>query len=114
MQLLPLQIFLVIFILFASSRVLLRFKEGQLHLGSLLFWLLIWLAAFLALILPNQTTKLAQLLGIGRGVDVVIYISLAILFYLVFRLHILVENQNTRISQLIREISLQPKNIKLK
>jgi hypothetical protein len=104
---LPIQIILFLFILFAFSRVVLRFRDGQIHFGALLFWLVIWLAAALALFSPEKTTQLAKLAGIGRGVDVITYISLAILFYLVFRLHVLVEGLNTKLSQLIREIALQ-------
>lgn len=107
MSLLPIQISLFFFILFAVSRVILRFRDGQIHLGALLFWLITWSAATIALFSPEKTTKLAKLVGIGRGVDAITYLSLAVLFYLVFRLHVLIEGLNTKLSQLIREISLK-------
>jgi len=104
---LPIQIIFALFILFAASRVILRFKDGEIHLGALIFWLIVWTGATLAVIFPDKTSQLAKLLGIGRGADIIIYLSLALLFYLVFRQNVLIENLETKISQLIREITLQ-------
>lgn len=105
--LLPVQILLLIFVLFAASRAVLQFRGGTIRFGALSFWLLIWAVALVAIFYPEQTTEIARILGIGRGVDVVVYASIAILFYLVFRLHVYQENIRTEISQLIREVSLR-------
>lgn len=108
--LLPIQILLLIFVLFAASRAVLQFRGGTIRFGALSFWLLIWAVALVAIFYPEETTRIARLLGIGRGVDIVVYASIAILFYLVFRLHVYLENIRTEISGLIREVSL--KNVK--
>ena len=105
--LLPIQLVLLIFIVFAASRAVLQFRGGSIRFSALLFWLMIWVFAVVAIFYPEETTKLARLAGIGRGVDVVLYVSIAILFYLVFRLHVYMEHLRTEISKLIREISLQ-------
>lgn len=105
--LLPIQIFLTLFILFAASRAVMQFKGGSIRFGALLFWLLIWALALLAIYYPEETTKIARVLGIGRGVDIIVYASIAILFYLVFRLNVYLENIRTQISELIREVSLK-------
>lgn len=104
--LLPIQLLLLVFVVFAASRAVLRFKGGSIHFGGMLFWLTIWAAALLAIFFPEKTSELARVAGIGRGADIVIYISLALLFYLVFRLHVYLEDLRTQISALIREISL--------
>ena len=104
--LLPIQFVLLVFIVFAASRAVLQFRGGMIRFGAMLFWLGIWTVAIIAIFYPETTTSFAKLLGIGRGVDVILYISIAILFYLVFRLHIYVEDLRTEISQLIRELSL--------
>lgn len=105
--LLPIQIVLLIFIMFAASRAVLQFRGGSLRFGGLLFWLFIWVVALIAIFYPEETTKLARLAGIGRGADVILYVSIAILFYLVFRLHVYMEDLRSQVSKLIREISLQ-------
>lgn len=104
---LPVQIVFSVFILFAASRAILRYRSGTIHFGALIFWLLIWTAASVAIFSPEKTTQIAKALGIGRGVDVVIYLSLALLFYLVFRLHVLIENLESKLTQLISKISLK-------
>jgi len=103
---LPIQFVLTVFIVFAASRAVLQFKGGMIRFGALLFWLGIWGVATFAIFYPETTTNFAKILGIGRGVDVILYVSIAILFYLVFRLHIYVEDLRTEISRLIRELSL--------
>ena len=104
---LPIQIMLLVFVLFAASRAILQFRGGTIRFGALTFWLLIWTVAIVAIFYPEETTRLAKILGIGRGVDVVVYASIAILFYLVFRLHVYLENIRTEISRLIREVAIK-------
>ena len=101
------QIVLLVFILFAISRVLLRAKEKVISAQAGFFWTLIWLAAFVGVVLPGTTTKLASYFGVGRGVDVIVYISLALLFYLVFRIYVMIEDVRHEITFLIRQLSLQ-------
>ncbi len=105
--LLPVQIILLIFVLFAASRAILQFRGGSIRFGALSFWLMIWVFATIAIFYPEETTRIARILGIGRGVDVVVYSAIAVLFYLVFRLHVYLENIRSEISRLIREVSLQ-------
>ena len=103
---LPIQIILLIFLVFAISRVVLRLREGSLTLGAFLFWGAIWLAAGLAVLDPDFTSYIALKIGIQRGTDVVIYLSLVLLFYLIFRTNVLIENLKEEITKLTREIAL--------
>lgn len=111
--LLPIQILLICFLLFAVSRAVLRLKDGSLALGSFLFWLALWSLAAVAIIDPSFTTYVARVIGIQRGADVIIYISIVLLFYLIFRINILIENLKDEITKLNRQIALSnPKKIK--
>src|SRR5438045_1252287 len=48
---------------------------------------IVWLAAIVAVVNPNQVTRFANLLGIGRGADIILYtltlafLSLSFFFY---------------------------------
>lgn len=110
----PIQIILLIFLAFAISRVFLRFKDGILSFGTFLFWLAIFTLAVIAVIDPSFTTYIASRIGIERGTDVVIYLSLALLFYLVFRTNIFIENLREEITRLSREIALKTSKKKKK
>lgn len=101
------QILLLAFIIFAFSRVILRSREKVISTQASLFWILIWLAALIGILLPATTTKIAEFFGVGRGVDVIVYISLALLFYLVFRIYVAIEDIRHETSFLIRHIALR-------
>ena len=105
----PIQVIVVIFLVFAFSRVWLRTREGTLGTGMFLFWTVIWIFAILAIINPNLTTEFANKIGVGRGVDAAIYISLLLLFYLNFRNNVQLENLRHEITKLTREIALKNK-----
>ena len=106
---LPIQLLLLLFLLFAFTRVILRYRDGSIPSGMFLFWVAVWLLATVSIIKPDFTTYLAKAAGIGRGADAVIYASLIIAFYLIFRLSVSIENLRHDITQVIREIALKDK-----
>lgn len=101
------QIFLLALILFFISRVFLRARENVIPKKTALFWSLIWLSALTGILLPKTTTKIAEFFGVGRGVDIIVYVSLSLLFYLVFRLYVMIEDIRRDITSLVRQIALQ-------
>lgn len=60
----------------------------------------------MAVVKPGVTTAIANRLGIGRGVDAALYISIVLLFYLNFRSNVMLENLRHEITKLTREIAL--------
>ena len=40
-------------------------------------WLVFWLAVGVAFVMPESLTRLANLLGIGRGADLVLYVFIS-------------------------------------
>lgn len=111
---LPIQILLLVFLFFAFTRVILRFREGSIPFGIFLFWVGIWALASVGIIWPDFTTFVAKKIGIGRGSDAVVYAALIILFYLLFRLTVAVENLRHEITKVIREIALADNDKKIK
>jgi hypothetical protein len=100
------QVVLLVFLLFAISRVILRFKDGHLGRMAFVFWLAVFVPVLVGTLLPQTTDAIADVFGVGRGVDVVIYISIAILYYLVFRTNVMMEDLRQEITNLTREIAL--------
>lgn len=103
------QIILLPFLLFALSRVALQFKNKQIKITEFFFWSALFLSATFVLIFPNETTRFANLVGIGRGIDLVVYASIITLFYLVFRLYVYIEDLRHEITLLVRKIALEKK-----
>ncbi len=100
------QIFIVAFVLFAVSRTVARFRDGSLSLAWLVFWCVLWTAAGVAALLPRTTEWFARLIGVGRGVDAVIYASIIFLFYLVFRIFLRLEKIEHDITLVVRKGAL--------
>lgn len=100
------QIFIIFFAVFAILRAVRQFHRGALTRTWLLFWILFWASALVVAALPQTTDVIAAFVGVGRGADVVIYVSLLALFYLVFRLYVKIEQVEGEITRLVRKLSL--------
>ncbi len=103
------QIFALIFGLFALSRATLRIRDKKLSIGEFLFWNVIWLGLLVVVFFPDLTTQVAQHIGIGRGIDVIVYSSIGLLFYLIFRIYVKMEEIEQEITKIVREIAFMKK-----
>ncbi len=99
----------IIFCLFAFSRAVLRFKAGEINTKELMFWGTIWLGVVVLFLLPNFISFISKFFGINRGVDLVIYISIVLLFYLIFRIYVRLENIHHDTTRIVRELALKKK-----
>lgn len=106
------QMLISAFALFAITRTILQFKKGAVTRKWLLFWILFWFAAGTVAALPQTTDVVARFVGVGRGADVVIYFSLVVIFYLIFRLYVKIEQVEVEITRLVRDRSLDELNKK--
>lgn len=100
------QILIVAFAVFALLRTLHQFRQGRLDRRWLAFWLAFWLLVVVVVMLPQTTEIAARLTGVGRGVDLVIYLSIILLFYLVFRLFVKIEEGERQLTRLVRQLAL--------
>ena len=98
--------FLIILIILIISRVVMRWREKSLSAREFIFWLLFWLSAGAVALQPDWTGIIAQRLGIGRGADLVVYLSLVAIFYLLFRIQIQQKKTEREITKIVRKISL--------
>lgn len=104
------QILFIFFSFLAITTVKKKKIAGELKNKEALFWVLFWVLADVAVIWPDLTTHLANALGIGRGTDFIVYISLALIFYLLFLLHIKIEGINRDVTKVVRRDTLQENN----
>ncbi len=100
------QILLSLFILFAVLKILGRFRAKEMAAGPLFFWLIFWFAVGVVVWQPNLSTEVANRLGVGRGSDLVLYVSVAVLFYVIFRLTVRLEKIEKNITKIVREVAI--------
>lgn len=109
-------LFQMLFVLFAVYAIFFVIKKKQDELlgpKGMLFWIVFWIAVIVVVVWPNSAAMIAHVFGIGRGADFVMYMALAILFFIVFRLHIKIEIMNRDVTKVVREKALtKHKNMK--
>ena len=104
---LPLQIIVSIFVILIVFRLTKKFKDSALKTSEFLGWLAIWIVVLVVFWLPQTTSYLAILFGIGRGVDLAVYVAILIIFYLIFRLYLKIDKQQREITKIIRYLALK-------
>ena len=100
------QALFLLFILFAFSRVVLRFKKHDVTSREFALWTFFWLGAGFVVLWPEVLSRIAVLVRVGRGVDVAIYASLLLIFYLLFRMFARIDRIERDITQLVRTTAL--------
>lgn len=101
------QALLVMFAGFGFGAAVSRFRRGGISLRQLALWALLWAAAVAVAVEPELASKAARRLGVGRGADVVVYLSIATLFYLQFRQFAKSEEHERQITELARAVALK-------
>lgn len=104
---LAIQIILLVFFLFVWSGVLKKYRLDEIGLKELIIWSVFWLVAGVVVIMPNSTSTIAKVVGIGRGSDLVVYTSLVLLFYILFRILYRIEKIEKNITKITRELALK-------
>ncbi len=106
------QLIFVIFGLFVISQIAHRRNQRLLSNGGAVFWIIVWIFAVGAVLWPQVTQIVASYFGIGRGTDFVVYISFAIMFFVLFRLHIKIESMQRDITKIVRTDAIKNADIK--
>jgi small membrane protein len=101
------QVVLICFALFAMSRVVLRYRRGGMRLLHLGMWLVFWVAVAVVGLHPDTTSYLAIRLGVGRGVDIAMYLSILTIFYLLFRSFGKLDDLDRQLTRVVRANALR-------
>ena len=64
------------------------------------------LAGMVFVIFPDSTTRIAGWLGVGRGADLLFYIAIVALTYLVLLLYSKIKKLESRVTELVRRQAL--------
>lgn len=84
-----------------------RFRKRQVPAWVAGLWMLLWLAVGVVALIPELTNRLADLLGIGRGADVVVYTAIVVIIAILFRISVRLEQLDRAITKVTRELALR-------
>lgn len=76
------------------------------RLARAVVWGPVFLLSLLVVWDPDLATRFARLMGVARGVDAVMYVSIAVLGFLVVKLYASHEKQDQAITKLVSELAL--------
>lgn len=71
------------------------------------FWSILWLGAIAAILDPGITVRVAHLLGIARGADLVFYVAILGMFIGFFAGYLRIRRLESEITKLVRELAIQ-------
>lgn len=89
-----------------------RASQGVIPWPEAVGWSVLWVLAAVVVLLPQTTSIIANLIGVGRGVDVVLYVSITLLFVLVFRLFLTLDRLDQTLTELVRRDALRDREQK--
>ncbi|HRZ19202.1 MAG TPA: DUF2304 domain-containing protein [Candidatus Dojkabacteria bacterium] len=89
-------------------QLIVRVIKDRTQFFKLLFWGMFWGIALVFIWLPTNTIdKLGKLFGVGRGIDVLVYLSIVFIFYYIFKQNEKVNKLEKQITKLVRELAKQ-------
>jgi len=101
------QVMLIGFALFALARTTKNFKKKRINTFGFMFWTFLWFSIIVVAILPGVTSLFTRIFNVGRGVDFLIYISITLLFYLVFKIFEKLEKIEEEITEIVKKDALR-------
>jgi len=84
-----------------------RLKNRRIKFGMFVLWSILWSGIIFFSIVPSLSETLANVFGISRGTDLLMYIGVLILFYLLFRLYLRIEELNRSFTKVVKTIAIQ-------
>lgn len=103
----PSQLLLTAIILFVMLRSYQAYKKKNLSERFILVWTGFWIGVLVLIYQKDFVSRLANSLGISRGVDLIIYLSLIVLFFLIYKIFILINIYDEKLTQLVRKNALK-------
>jgi hypothetical protein len=100
------QIALVAFALFAIFKTWKQYKARKVSKYWLLTFSLFWVVVAVVAITPQTTDIIAAKVGVGRGADLLVYVGVVVLFYIVHRLMLKQQQLSDEMTELVRQTAI--------
>lgn len=98
----------LVVIAFFLSKLLWQQRQRRLSWLEFSFWLVFWLLSAGAILMLSEIDHLVASLGFsGNGIEVLLYVGLAVCLYFIFRLRLRMEKMDRQLTQLVSLIARQ-------
>ncbi len=93
-------------ILVVLGQLVMKVIKDKASFVKILLWLIFWGLALVKIWLPiNIIDELGTLFGVGRGIDVLVYLSIIFLFYNNLRLNGRIDDMDKKVTKIVREVA---------
>jgi len=100
------QIIATVIILVILIQLILKVIKDKASAVKIFLWILFWGLALVIIWLPKEVLdNFGNLFGVGRGIDVLVYLSIIILFFTNLRMNGRIDKLEKQITLLVREIA---------
>ena len=107
------QIIAFIIIAFFLARLFWQKQKKYISANEFVFWLVFWLAVAMVVAFLKWIDRIAAALGFSSsGIEIMLYLGVAVLFYFIFRLRLRFEKMERDITKITREIALKQESKK--
>ena len=103
----PIQILLLAIIAGIIYKTWKKRRAAAITVQEFFLWTVFWLLGAGLVLFPEITQRVARFVGIGRGVDLVIYISLTLLFFGLFYVLVRLERLERDVTKITRKMALE-------
>lgn len=102
------QILALIIIIFFLARLFWQKQKKEIGANEFVFWLVFWCLSAGLIISLKSIDKLVARLGFsGSGIEILLYLGIAVLFYFIFKLRLRLEKTEKDITKIIRSLALK-------
>lgn len=102
------QIIAILIISFLSYQVIKQKKKNQIGNNEYMLWLSIWITGAIAIIFLKQIDSFLSLIGLSASaINFLIYLSVIVLFYFVFKMRLTITKLDQNLTKLSRIVALE-------
>ena len=101
------QLAIVAFAALSIAGAVLRFRRGDIRRGPAALWVAVWAAVLVFVASPDLSQDVATVFGVGRGVDLIVYVAIVALLFMQYRTWARQERMDRAITAISREIALK-------
>lgn len=104
------QIIIVGIVSIIVYKTLVSYFSKKITLLFALCWLSFWLTVLTAVCFPKWMDIVASFVGVGRGVDFAVYLSVVVLFFMIYRIYTHLMRIEDKMTKIVREETISKKS----
>src|SRR5262245_7231759 len=97
----------VLFALVGLRRALIRWRKGASLTAEFLFWAMIWSGVGVVVFVPHLTDRAAQWIGVSSGFNALVFMTILVLLFAVYRLFARTQTLERDLTHLVRMGALE-------